>query len=98
MEEVSYKFSEVSGAPPRRATMCKHHLLTHVLLGLGLLAPANLVPQTFVGAAEAHAPGLVPGTARVWFLRSAGSLNVSHDGMVTANAVAVGIDGVKPPE
>ena len=77
--------------------MRKHHLLTHVLLGLGLLAPANLVPQTFVGAAEAQAPGLAPGTARVWFLRSAGSLNVSHDGMVTAYAVAVGIDGVKPP-
>jgi hypothetical protein len=98
MEEVSYKFSEVSGAPPRRATMSKHHLLTHVLLGLGLLAPANLVPQTFVGAAEAQAPGLAPGTARVWLLRSAGSLNMSHDGMVTAYAVAVGIDGVKPPE
>jgi len=28
MEEVSYKFSEVSGAPPRRVTMPKHHLLT----------------------------------------------------------------------
>jgi hypothetical protein len=55
--------------------MRKHHLPTHVLLGLGLLALANLVPQTFVGAAEAQAPALAPGTARVWFLRSAGSLN-----------------------
>lgn len=55
--------------------MRKHHLLTHVLLGLGLLALANLVPQTFVGAAEAQAPALAPGAARVWFLRSAGSLN-----------------------
>jgi len=48
--------------------MRKHHLLTPVLLGLDLLVLANLVPQT---AAAAQAPG----TARVWFLRSAGSLN-----------------------
>ena len=48
--------------------MSKHHLLTPILLGLGLLVLANLVPQT---AAAAQAPG----TARVWFLRSAGSLN-----------------------
>ena len=51
--------------------MRKHHLLTPVLLGLGLLVLANLVPQTVAAAAEAQAPG----TARVWFLRSAGSLN-----------------------
>jgi hypothetical protein len=49
--------------------MRKHHLLAHVLPGLGLLALANLVPQTFVGAAEAQAPELAPGPARVWFLR-----------------------------
>jgi hypothetical protein len=55
--------------------MRKHHLLAHVLPGLGLLALANLVPQTFVGAAEAQAPKLAPGPARVWFLRSVGSLN-----------------------
>ena len=48
--------------------MRKHHLLTPVLLVLGLLVLANLVPQT---VAEAQAPG----TARVWFLRSAGSVN-----------------------
>ena len=51
--------------------MRKHHLLTPVLLGLGLLVLANLVPQTVAAAAEAQAPG----TARVWFLRSAGSVN-----------------------
>ena len=45
--------------------MRKHHLLTPVLLGLGLLVLANLVPQTVAAAAEAQAPG----TARVWFLR-----------------------------
>jgi len=46
-----------------------------ILLGLGLLMLANLVPQTVAAAAETQVPALAPGTARVWFLRSPGSLN-----------------------
>ena len=74
--------------------MRRYRILTFALLNLFLVTLASLAPQ----AAEAQTPALAPGTVRVWFLRSAGSLNVSHDGMVTANAVAVGIDSVKPPE
>ena len=42
------------------------------LVGLCLAALASLTPQV-AAAAEAQTPTLAPGTARVWFLRSAGS-------------------------
>jgi hypothetical protein len=45
------------------------------LLGLCLVALASLAPEAQAAAAKAQIPPLVPGMARVWFLRPAGSLN-----------------------
>jgi hypothetical protein len=45
------------------------------LLGLCLIMLTDLAPQAVAAAAEARAPAVAPGMARVWFLRPAGSLN-----------------------
>jgi hypothetical protein len=45
------------------------------LLGLSVVAFAELVPEADATAAEAQTATIAPGMARVWFLRPAGSLN-----------------------
>jgi hypothetical protein len=52
--------------------MRRYRILTFALLSLFLGTLASLAPQP-AAAAEAQTPA--PGMARVWFLRSAGSLN-----------------------
>ena len=52
-----------------------YRLATLALLGLCSALLANLAPERVAAAAEAQAPVLAPGMARVWFLRPAGSLN-----------------------
>jgi hypothetical protein len=56
-------------------TMQRYLHITPALLGLGLVVLANLAPAPTAAAADASTPALSPGMARVWFLRSAGSLN-----------------------
>jgi hypothetical protein len=53
--------------------MRRSRLVTSSLVGLCLLVLTSLAPQPLVAVAEAQTPA--PGTARVWFLRPAGSLN-----------------------
>ena len=55
--------------------MRKHRLVRPALLGLCLVALASLAPEAQAAAAKTQIPPLVPGMARVWFLRPAGSLN-----------------------
>jgi hypothetical protein len=53
--------------------MRRSRLVTSSLVGLCFLVLTSLAPQPLVAAAEAQTPA--PETARVWFLRPAGSLN-----------------------
>lgn len=69
--------------------MRRSHRLTPQLLGLCLLVLANLAPQVLAPAARAQTSA----TARVWFLRPAGSLNGNvwaAAPMVYANGAGVG--------
>ena len=69
--------------------MRRSRLVTSPLVGLCLLVLASLAPQPLVTAAEAQTPAPAPGTARVWFLRPAGSL----DGNVWAAAPMIYANG-----
>jgi hypothetical protein len=55
--------------------MFRNGIVSLGFLCLCLLALVNLAPETVSAAAAAQPPALAPGTARVWFLRPAGSLN-----------------------
>jgi hypothetical protein len=74
-------------------TMRRSRLATSPLLGLCLLALANLAPQSLAAAAEAQPSALTPGTARVWFLRTEDSANgnvFAAAPIVYANGASVG--------
>jgi hypothetical protein len=71
--------------------MRRSRLVTSSLVGLCLLVLTSLAPQPLVAVAEAQTPA--PGTARVWFLRPAGSLNGNvwaAAPMIYANGTPVG--------
>ena len=73
--------------------MRTYRFVTPALFGLCLSALANFTPQAVATAAEARAPALAPGMARVWFLRPAGSLNGNvwaSEPEIYANGAAVG--------
>jgi hypothetical protein len=63
------------------------------LLGLSVVAFAELVPEADATAAEAQTATIAPGMARVWFLRPAGSLNGNvwaAAPMIYANGAPIG--------
>jgi hypothetical protein len=63
------------------------------LLGLSVVAFAELVPEAGATAAEAQTATIAPGMARVWFLRPAGSLNGNvwaAAPMIYANGAPIG--------
>jgi hypothetical protein len=63
------------------------------LLGLSVVAFAELVPEADATAAEAQTATIAPGMARVWFLRPAGSLNGNVGAaapMIYANGAPIG--------
>ncbi|HEY2539968.1 MAG TPA: hypothetical protein VGI28_10840 [Stellaceae bacterium] len=70
-------------------TMRKSRFITATMLALGLAASANLAPKAVAAAAE----GQTSTMARVWFLRSASSLNGNvwaAAPMIYANGARVG--------
>lgn len=73
--------------------MRRYHLTAMTLVGLSLVALAELAPETVATAAEAQTPAIAPGMARVWFLRPAGSLNGNvwaAAPMIYANGAPIG--------
>ena len=73
--------------------MRRYHLITMGLLGLSVVAFAELVPEADATAAEAQTATIAPGMARVWFLRPASSLNGNvwaAAPMIYANGAPIG--------
>src|SRR5438874_1918400 len=73
--------------------MRRYRLVTPGLLGLSLIALAELTSTSMGVAAEAPNPATAPGMARVWFLRPAGSANGNvwaAAPMIYANGARIG--------